>query len=336
MNLYEILQLNNNASEIEIKKAYHKLALLYHPDKNKNPKANEKFQNIQTAYQILSNQKSRIDYSKLNQVEQHNFVDLLQKIFRDNIMLEEIKHFGINFDKNDWKYLENNFKDLFAALNLKELLVLFKQGKFPKKKIDTNFTISETDNDEFNDEDSESFFNLPIYYQKNNNLDIFLNLNINLNDIAENRKKKIKIKRTVNNEEIYNTFIFNLDKPYIVFPNCGDILDLNYGNLIIKLNLPNNFYWDDNMIIIEQQISLYEMIYGLDINLNICDTEESTKQNGTQNNNITIHNWIPSRDGFFIEINQIKIKLYTLNIKLVLNYEHTNDKKNILYKYFSK
>lgn len=326
MNLYEILELNNNASENEIKKAYHKLALLYHPDKNKDIKAQEKFQNIQTAYQILNNPKSRMDYCKLNRIEQHNFVDLLQKIFKDNLMLEEIKHFGINFEKNDWIYLENNFKNLLDALNLKELLVFFKQGKFPKKKIDTNFSISDTDNEEFNDENSESFFNLPVYYQKNNSLDIFLNLNINLNDVAENNKKKIKIKRTINNQTIYNTFIFNLDKPYIVFQNCGDLLNSDIGNLIIKLNLPKNFYWDDNMIIIEQQISLYEMIYGLDINLNLL---------GDEKENIKIQNWIPSRDGFFIEITQIKIKTFTLNIKLVLNYDHTDDKKKVLYKFFS-
>jgi len=326
MNLYEILELDINASENEIKKAYHKLALLYHPDKNKNKETKEKFQNIQTAYQILSNQKSRIDYCKLNRIEQHNFVDLLQKIFKDNLMLEEIKHFGINFEKNDWTYLENNFKNVLNALNLKELLVFFKQGKFPKKKIDTNFSISDTDNEEFDDENSESFFNLPVYYQKNNSLDIFLNLNINLNDIAENNKKKIKIRRTINNQTIYNIFIFNLDKPYIVFPNCGDLEKSNTGNLIIKLKLPNNFYWDDNMIIIEQQISLYEMIYGLDINLNLL---------GNVKENIRINNWIPSRDGFFIEINQIKIKTYMLNIKLILNYEHTDDKKKLLYKYFS-
>lgn len=326
MNLYEILELNNNASENEIKKAYHKLALQYHPDKNKDSKAKEKFQNIQSAYQILNNPKTRIDYSKLNRVEQHNFVDLIQKIFKDSLLLEEIKHFGIHFEKNDWKYLESNFKNLLDALNLKEILTFFNQGKFPKKKIDTNFTVSDTDNEQFSDDNLESFFNLPVYYQKNNNLDIFLNLNINLSDIAGNNKKKIKIKRTINNETIYNTFIFNLDKPYIVFPNCGDLLDSNSGNLIIKLNLPNNFYWDDNMIIIEQQISLYEMIYGLDINLNVSDDEKS---------NIKVHSWIPSRDGFFIEINQIKIKTFILNIKLVLNYEHTNDKKNVLYKYFS-
>ena len=322
MNLYEILEINCNASEIEIKKAYHRLALIYHPDKSSDPNANDKFQNIQTAYQILINEQSRKDYCKLNSVEQNNFVDLLQKIFKDSLVIEEIKHFGIKFEKNDWKYLENNFKNLLNALNYIELLAFFKQGKFPKKSIDTNLTITDTDNEEFNDENSEYYFNLPLYYQKFNNLNIQLNLNISLNDLIENNSRKIKIKRNVNNQNICNTFLFSLNKPFIIFPNCGDSKNNDNGNLIIKLNLPNNFYWNENIIIVEQQINLYEMIYGLDINLN------------TGNNLIKIPKWIPSRDGFFIDINQIKIKNFILSIKLVLDYKHTEEKEKILLKYF--
>ncbi len=59
MNLYNILEIKNTASEIEIKKAYIKLVKIYHPDKNNLSNAKEKFQQIQMAYEILSNNKTR-------------------------------------------------------------------------------------------------------------------------------------------------------------------------------------------------------------------------------------------------------------------------------------
>ena len=55
IDLYKILGISRNATNSDIKKAYRKLALKYHPDKNKSIDANEKFNQIRIAYEILSN-----------------------------------------------------------------------------------------------------------------------------------------------------------------------------------------------------------------------------------------------------------------------------------------
>jgi molecular chaperone DnaJ len=62
-DLYEILGVNKNASEDEIKKAYKKLAIQYHPDKNPgNKEAEEKMKEINSAYNTLSDPESRRKY----------------------------------------------------------------------------------------------------------------------------------------------------------------------------------------------------------------------------------------------------------------------------------
>lgn len=60
---YKILGININATTIDIKKSYRKLAIKYHPDKNNNSKESEEiFKKISEAYEVLSNKEKRRDY----------------------------------------------------------------------------------------------------------------------------------------------------------------------------------------------------------------------------------------------------------------------------------
>jgi curved DNA-binding protein len=61
-SLYETLGLSDNASESEIKKAYRKLARQYHPDVNKEASAEEKFKEINAAYEVLSDKDKKAQY----------------------------------------------------------------------------------------------------------------------------------------------------------------------------------------------------------------------------------------------------------------------------------
>src|SRR5215210_7429019 len=65
---YEILEIQKNASKDEIKNTYRKLALKYHPDRNKSPGAEEKFKEISEAYAVLSDDEKRKKYDTYGHV----------------------------------------------------------------------------------------------------------------------------------------------------------------------------------------------------------------------------------------------------------------------------
>ncbi len=61
---YEVLNVAKDASKKEIKKAYRKLALKYHPDRNKAPDSEEKFKEVSEAYAVLSDDEKRVQYDQ--------------------------------------------------------------------------------------------------------------------------------------------------------------------------------------------------------------------------------------------------------------------------------
>ena len=63
-SLYETLEITESATEAEIKKAYRKLARKYHPDVNKEAGAEDKFKEINAAYEILSDKEKKQQYDR--------------------------------------------------------------------------------------------------------------------------------------------------------------------------------------------------------------------------------------------------------------------------------
>ncbi|GHU51719.1 chaperone protein DnaJ [Bacilli bacterium] len=61
---YEVLGISKNASADDIKKAFRKLAMQYHPDRNKSPDAESKFKEINAAYEVLSDPQKRQNYDQ--------------------------------------------------------------------------------------------------------------------------------------------------------------------------------------------------------------------------------------------------------------------------------
>lgn len=124
---YAIFGLSENASKDEVRKAYRKLAMQYHPDKNSDPKAHQVFIDLAEAYEILINDKLPKEVNKQKARSEKSFderrkeAELRYKQQQERDKFEEELYFKNLTNGWKWKYFTRFAK--FAALL--SILLLF-------------------------------------------------------------------------------------------------------------------------------------------------------------------------------------------------------------------
>jgi curved DNA-binding protein len=136
---YHILGVNKNASGEEIKRAYRKLAMKYHPDKNPNRKeAEERFKEINEAYAVLSDKEKRKQYDTFG-AEGFRQRFTQEDIFRGFDMEEILSSLFRGRGKREFRYGGRggfDFGDLFGQTAYQDM------GRMPQKGEDILYELT--------------------------------------------------------------------------------------------------------------------------------------------------------------------------------------------------
>jgi len=310
---YKILGVKSDASLDEIKKAYKKLALKYHPDKyNSN---DVEFKKINCAYQNLIKNKSNVS-------ENNNY-------FNEET-IEKIKIF--------FEFIKNLYFTRFSQ----------QTSNYNFNKIFQNQTTEENKHKEC----------------------INLNVNITIEEIYNKKIKKIKVKvkRFINDLDSSLDFIYKTTTIYLsllnyeyyyIFKGIGDdYLDKNEfkkyrGDIKIFINILNHpiikidKYLDKYDLIIDDDISLYQIYFGIDKTYDFFNDEKIVVskhfRDKLENNNFYFNHFIKDKGLPYYNLeNDIEKRgdLYIFySLKLThheLNNPELNDEfETLLKKYFS-
>ena len=228
MDYYDILGIDTNANKSDIKNAYRKQALKYHPDRNKcDVKCEIKFKEINNAYEILYNNEKRIKYdlnnsytfsfSKPNKVYENALYDLYPQLYGQITQLLGKLSFDEILEKIDIKKIGIDIETplkIFLKLmksNLKNTSNSFKYNtKSPTMYIDVVLDLE--------------------YYYNNNNKECLLKVIRRCDNTLEIKKESFKLDLELKSQCIENKGSDHSDYKY-----TGDIIFFLKTRLTLNL-----------------------------------------------------------------------------------------------------
>lgn len=304
-NLYEILGLKNTATLEEIKKAYRKLSLQYHPDRNNNsPESTIKFQDISSAYEIIGDEEKKRQYDLKNQMP---FVNNIPSFFKNSTSTSTSTPTTNDFDPSDiLNFISNNFfntsvssptgnnikfgGNIFNLDNIKQRLTkpspIIKTETITLSKAFTgyNMPIEITRwiiENEIKREETETIY-IPIPCGVDNNEIIILRDKGNI--LSENNKGDIKVFIKIQNDTDFNRNGLDLTLNKTISLKdalCGFSFDMNYlDGRIFKINnnvgniITNNY----NKILQGMGMKRDEHVGNLIINFNVTFPEKLSNE----------------------------------------------------------
>lgn len=116
-NYYKILGIGMEASQMDVKKAFRKLALKYHPDRNKEANAAQKFIEVTEGYEVLRDQVKRAEYDKI-----YRAYFLRTEQDRGNFEQEQEKQTEYKYSEyyQEWEYFGRQKAQEYSSIPFEE------------------------------------------------------------------------------------------------------------------------------------------------------------------------------------------------------------------------
>lgn len=126
MNLYEVLGVAKDATPKEIKTAFRALASKYHPDRNEDPGAPAMMQEVNRAYEVLSDAKKRERYDRTGQESAEPTIDEMAEEALNGMLMSAVS-------AND--FAEKDYMQMVGAYLIEQLSDTRKNIKRAEKKV---------------------------------------------------------------------------------------------------------------------------------------------------------------------------------------------------------